>query len=136
MPIPDYYRTLEIGRHATVEEIKQAFRRQAKQYHPDKNPGQEKSAERMFRLICIAYEILRDSQRKLKYDLTLKATDRERELRSLSIALSLDSAVLRGINAIRSSSESSGNCAKSSPATPSIARFRSLSGTAKAIIIR
>ncbi len=82
MPIPDYYRTLEIGRHATAEEIRQAFRKLAKRYHPDKNPGEEKSAERMFRLICIAHEILRDPQRKLKYDLMLKATDRERELRS------------------------------------------------------
>jgi DnaJ-class molecular chaperone len=80
MPIPDYYCILEISRYATEAEIKQAFRKQAKQYHPDKNPEQKKSAERMFRRICIAYEILRDSQRKLKYDLTLKAADREQEL--------------------------------------------------------
>ena len=70
MQIPDYYRTLEIDRRATAEDIKQAYRKQVKRHHPDKNPGQEKYAERMFRRICIAYEILSDPQRKLKYDLT------------------------------------------------------------------
>ena len=81
MQTPDYYRTLEIDRHATAEDIKQAFRRQAKRHHPDKNPGQKKYAERMFRRISIAYEILSDPQRKLKYDLTIKAVDRERAWR-------------------------------------------------------
>lgn len=82
MPIADYYHTLEISRHATNEEIKQAYRKLAKRYHPDKNPGREKSAGQMFRLICIAYEILRDSQRKLKYDLTLRVTERKLEQRA------------------------------------------------------
>ena len=77
MQIPDYYRTLEIDRRATAEDIKQAYRKQVKQHHPDKNPGKEKYAGRMFRRICIAYEILSDPQRKLKYDLTLKSVDVE-----------------------------------------------------------
>ena len=77
MQIPDYYRTLEIDHRATAEDIKQAYRQQAKRHHPDKNPGKEKYAERMFRRICIAYEILRDPRQKLKYDLTLKAADIE-----------------------------------------------------------
>ena len=77
MQIPDYYRTLEIDRRATAEYIKQAYRKQVKRHHPDKNPGKEKYAERMFRRICIAYEILSDPQQKLRYDLTLKAVDIE-----------------------------------------------------------
>ena len=77
MQIPDYYRTLEIDRRATAEDIKQAYRQQVKRHHPDKNPGQEKYAERRFRRVCIAYEILSDPQRKLKYDLTLKSVDVE-----------------------------------------------------------
>ena len=79
MQIKNYYRTLEIDPNATAEEIKGAFRRLAKRYHPDKNPGHEKSAEQMFRRICIAYEVLRDPQRKLMYDLTLKATEMEHQ---------------------------------------------------------
>lgn len=81
MQIPDYYGTLEISRHATPAEIKQAFRKQAKRYHPDKNPGREKFVERMFRRISIAYEILRDPQQKLTYDLRFKAANRAQKMR-------------------------------------------------------
>jgi curved DNA-binding protein CbpA len=76
----DYYRILEIDRQATPEEIKHAFRRQAKRYHPDKNPGQEQFAERMFRRICVAYETLRDDEQKFRYDLTLKSVQYGQEM--------------------------------------------------------
>ena len=79
---PDYYRILEVDRQATTEAIKQAFRKLAKRYHPDKNPGREKFAEQMFRRISLAYEILRDPQQKQKYDLTLNAVDRDQQFKS------------------------------------------------------
>ncbi len=82
MQIPNYYHILEIGQHATTEQIKQAFRKLAKRYHPDKRPEQPKRAEQMFRRICIAYEILRDPQRKLMYDLALKQAEREHQRQS------------------------------------------------------
>jgi curved DNA-binding protein CbpA len=68
----NYYDILEIDQQAMPEEIKQAFRRLAKRYHPDKNPGSEGFAEQMFRQVCIAYETLKDTERKLRYDLRLK----------------------------------------------------------------
>ena len=82
MSFVNYYRILETDYSATPQEIKRAYRRLAKRYHPDKNPGQEKSAERRFRLITIAYETLGNTQQKLKYDLTLKTRVQERRIRS------------------------------------------------------
>ena len=80
MSIPDHYETLEIDRHATPGTIKQAFRRLAKEYHPDKNPTREKFAERMFREISIAYDVLRDPKERFKYDLTLKRDNRKKKI--------------------------------------------------------
>ncbi|MDE0041451.1 MAG: DnaJ domain-containing protein [Candidatus Poribacteria bacterium] len=82
MSTPDYYQTLEIDRHATPGAIKQAFRRLAKEYHPDKNPTREKFAEKMFREISTAYDVLRDPKERFKYDLTLSATIRNKRFRS------------------------------------------------------
>ncbi len=79
MFIADYYRILEINRKATATEIKKAFRKLAKRYHPDKNPGREEFAERMFRQICTAYETLCYSQQRLKYDITLDAAVEEHQ---------------------------------------------------------
>ena len=81
MSIPDHYQTLEIDRQATPGTIKQAFRRLAKEYHPDKNPTREKFAEKMFREISIAYDVLRDPKERSKYDLTLNATIGKRGFR-------------------------------------------------------
>lgn len=75
----NYYDILEIDQQAMPDEIKQAFRRLAKRYHPDKNPGREDFAERMFRQVCIAYETLKDSERKLRYDLTLKQIEKTKQ---------------------------------------------------------
>ena len=80
MQSSDYYQTLEIDRQATAREIRQAFRRLAKRYHPDKNPRREKSVEQRFYQICFAYETLRDSQQKFRYDLTLRVAKREQNL--------------------------------------------------------
>lgn len=66
MSAPDYYRILEIGRDATTAEVKQAFRKLAKRYHPDKNP--ERAAARRFRSVWRAYTVLRDAKQKAAYD--------------------------------------------------------------------
>jgi curved DNA-binding protein len=61
------YETLEVSENATVDEIKKSYRRLAKKYHPDKNPG-DKEAEEKFKEINAAYEVLGDKDKKAKYD--------------------------------------------------------------------
>lgn len=63
----DYYEVLGIGKGASETEIKKAFRKLARQYHPDVNPG-DKDSEAKFKEINEAYEVLSDSQRKAQYD--------------------------------------------------------------------
>ena len=63
----DYYKILGVDRKASEREIKQAYRRLARQYHPDVNPG-DKSAEEKFKQINEAYEVLSDKENRQKYD--------------------------------------------------------------------
>ena len=63
----DYYNILGVSRNATEGEIKQAYRKLARQHHPDVNPG-DKSAEERFKQINEAYEILSDKEKRQKYD--------------------------------------------------------------------
>ena len=63
----DYYETLGVSRGADEKEIRQAFRKLARQYHPDLNPGDE-AAERKFKEINEANEVLSDSDKRAKYD--------------------------------------------------------------------
>ena len=63
----DYYDSLGLTKGASEEEIKKAFRQQAKKYHPDVNPGNAK-AEARFKEINEAYEVLSDSEKKARYD--------------------------------------------------------------------
>ena len=79
MQIPDYYQILEIERDATVREIKGAYRKLAKRYHPDKNPERTAFAEKMFREVCNAYNTLQDKKRKSDYDRTLQTIERQRK---------------------------------------------------------
>lgn len=63
----DHYDVLGIGRGATPEEIKAAFRRLASQHHPDKNPGDDGASVR-FKEVNFAYQVLSDPQRRTLYD--------------------------------------------------------------------
>jgi molecular chaperone DnaJ len=63
----DYYEILGVGRTATDDELKKAYRKLAKQYHPDTNPG-DTSAEAMFKEASEAYAILSDQDKRRQYD--------------------------------------------------------------------
>jgi len=67
MRTKDYYQLLEVGRNATDKEIKKAYRRLARKYHPDVNPG-NKDAEHKFKEISEAYEVLSDKEKRAQYD--------------------------------------------------------------------
>ncbi len=66
----DYYKTLGVGRRATLKEIKKAYREGALQWHPDKHKGEEEKerAEKQFQLVAEAYEVLSDDEKRGKYD--------------------------------------------------------------------
>ena len=64
---PDYYKTLEVEKKATAEEIKKAYRKLARQYHPDRNPD-DKKAEARFKEISQAHDVLGDPEKRKQYD--------------------------------------------------------------------
>ncbi|MCW3068453.1 MAG: dnaJ [Solirubrobacterales bacterium] len=64
---PDYYKTLGVEKKATAEEIKKAYRKLARQYHPDRNPD-DKQAEGRFKEISQAYDVLGDPEKRKQYD--------------------------------------------------------------------
>ena len=65
--MPNYYQTLGVSKDVDKREIKKAYRKLARQYHPDLNPG-DKSAETKFKQINEAYEVLSDDDDRKKYD--------------------------------------------------------------------
>jgi molecular chaperone DnaJ len=64
---PDYYKTLGVDKKATPDEIKKAYRKLARQYHPDANPD-DKNAEARFKEISQAHDVLGDPEKRKQYD--------------------------------------------------------------------
>ncbi len=69
----DYYRILGVGRDASPEEIKKAFRQKAKKYHPDINP----EYSQLFKQITQAYDTLIDPEKRKRYDMSLQVLEKK-----------------------------------------------------------
>src|ERR671925_2136834 len=63
---PDYYKTLGVDKKASADEIKKAYRKLARKYHPDTN--KQAAAEERFKEISEAYDVLSDPEKRKKYD--------------------------------------------------------------------
>ncbi|XP_060049832.1 dnaJ homolog subfamily B member 2 isoform X2 [Erinaceus europaeus] len=63
-----YYEVLDVPRSASPEDIKKAYRKKALQWHPDKNPDNKEFAERKFKEVAEAYEVLSDKHKRELYD--------------------------------------------------------------------
>jgi tetratricopeptide (TPR) repeat protein len=72
---PDYYSVLHVSKQATQGDIKQAFRRLARQFHPDLNPNNPTAAAR-FKQLCEAYQVLGHPQRRSRYDRKLASDEK------------------------------------------------------------
>ena len=66
----NFYQLLGVSKNATIEEIKQAYRKLAIKYHPDKNPGNQKFTKR-FKELTNAYNILKNKKKRREYDETI-----------------------------------------------------------------
>ena len=98
----DYYEILGVGRSASDEEIKKAYRKLAIKYHPDKNPD-DKEAEEKFKEISAAFEILKDPDKRRKYDQF--GHDAEEEHRAVLTHLIFFATFLAGEVAVELASE-------------------------------
>src|SRR6266478_7893621 len=66
-PKHDYYETLGVSKNASAEEIRKSYRKLARKYHPDLNPG-DKSSEERFKNVQEAYDVLSDAKKRQVYD--------------------------------------------------------------------
>src|ERR1700749_3642461 len=66
-PKHDYYETLGVARNASEDDIRKAYRKLARKYHPDLNPG-DKASEERFKNVQEAYDVLNDPKKKQMYD--------------------------------------------------------------------
>ncbi|MHB8492569.1 MAG: DnaJ domain-containing protein, partial [Solirubrobacteraceae bacterium] len=64
---PDYYKALGVDRKASAADIKKAYRKLARQYHPDRHGG-DKQAEERFKEISSAHDVLGDAEKRKQYD--------------------------------------------------------------------
>ena len=93
---PDYYKALGVDKKRHADEIKKAYRKLARQYHPDRNPG-DKEAEERFKEISQAHDVLGDPEKRKQYDQRHAARSRRalarrrlRRLRQLRLRRRLD----------------------------------------------
>ena len=86
MASDDYYEVLGVSRQATDDEIKKAYRRLARQHHPDANQDDPEASEQ-FKAVQRAYETLRDPERRRRYDMFGSDDDRVAPARSAALPL-------------------------------------------------
>src|SRR5580704_16073132 len=67
MPEIDFYKTLGVGRNASAEEIRKAYKKLARKYHPDVRPG-DKDAADQFKKVQQAYSVLGDAEKRVQFD--------------------------------------------------------------------
>src|ERR671930_1520264 len=65
--VKDPYKVLDVDKKASQDDIKNAYRKLARQYHPDRNPGDE-AAENRFKEVQTAYDLLSDPEKRKQYD--------------------------------------------------------------------
>uniref|UniRef100_A0A8C3D3Z9 J domain-containing protein n=1 Tax=Cairina moschata TaxID=8855 RepID=A0A8C3D3Z9_CAIMO len=68
----DYYKVLGLQKNASQDDIRKSYRRLALQWHPDKNPSNKEEAEKKFKAVAEAYEVLSDPQKRSLYDRSVK----------------------------------------------------------------
>ena len=110
----DYYEVLGVSKGATDEEIKKAYRKKAKQYHPDLNPG-DKTAEAKFKEANEAYEVLSDKDKRARAEIGIHTRMAELVVAGAALAASAGLTWATSTWAI-SSAPSSGAASAAAPA--------------------
>ncbi|NXX93294.1 DNJB8 protein, partial [Centropus bengalensis] len=80
--IMDYYKVLELQKGASQDDIKKSYHKLAKKWHPDKNPSNKEEAEKKFKAVAEAYQVLSDPQKRWLYDRSVKGSRSHRGRRA------------------------------------------------------